>query len=236
MSQKKLIVNADDFGQSNGINAGIIKAHEHGIVTSASLMVRYPAASAAAMYAKNNLQLGVGLHIDLGEWSYQDGEWPAVYEVVSLDNIKAVEKEVNEQLESFYRFMDRKPTHIDSHQHVHLRKELLPVLSELAGSLDITLRRHSRQVMYCGNFYGQLEDGSAFHDAISIKGLSEIIKKIPLGITELACHPGLDHDFKTMYKIERLMEVETLCDTKIGQLLLDANIELCTFEGIGFAN
>ena len=43
-----LIVNADDFGQSSGINRGIITAHEKGIVTSASLMVRWPAAVEAA--------------------------------------------------------------------------------------------------------------------------------------------------------------------------------------------
>jgi len=41
MSDRRyLIVNADDFGQSPGVNRGIIQAHEHGIVTSASLMVR----------------------------------------------------------------------------------------------------------------------------------------------------------------------------------------------------
>ena len=43
---RHLIVNADDFGQSAGINRGIIEAHEHGIVTSTSLMVRWPAAGA----------------------------------------------------------------------------------------------------------------------------------------------------------------------------------------------
>ena len=47
-ANKKLIVNADDFGQSPGINKGIIKAREKGIVTSASLLVRYPAAVEAA--------------------------------------------------------------------------------------------------------------------------------------------------------------------------------------------
>ena len=49
---RRLIVNADDFGQSAGINEGIIRCHERGIVTSASLMVRWPHAAAAAEYAR----------------------------------------------------------------------------------------------------------------------------------------------------------------------------------------
>ena len=40
-TKKYPIVNVDDFGQSPGINRGIIEAHEHGIVTSASLMMRW---------------------------------------------------------------------------------------------------------------------------------------------------------------------------------------------------
>ena len=45
---KRLIVNADDFGRTPGINRGVVEAHESGIVTSATLMVNYaPAAEAA---------------------------------------------------------------------------------------------------------------------------------------------------------------------------------------------
>lgn len=53
-----LIVNADDFGQSPGVNRGIIEAHEHGIVTSASLMVRWPAATEAAAYGRQSRRCG----------------------------------------------------------------------------------------------------------------------------------------------------------------------------------
>ncbi|HEU4340947.1 MAG TPA: ChbG/HpnK family deacetylase, partial [Candidatus Binatia bacterium] len=60
---KYLIVNADDFGQSHGINRGIITAYGDGIVTSASLMVRWPAAADAAAYARKQPGLSVGLHI-----------------------------------------------------------------------------------------------------------------------------------------------------------------------------
>jgi hopanoid biosynthesis associated protein HpnK len=59
---KRLIVNADDFGLSPEVNAGIVRAHRDGILRSASLMVAEPAASAAAEMARDNPALDVGLH------------------------------------------------------------------------------------------------------------------------------------------------------------------------------
>ena len=59
---KRLIVNADDFGLSPEVNAGIIRAHRDGILRSASLMVAEPAARDAAELARDNRDLDVGLH------------------------------------------------------------------------------------------------------------------------------------------------------------------------------
>ena len=85
-----LIVNADDLGLSPGVNAGIIEAHLRGIVTSASLMVRQPAAREAARLARAHPGLSVGLHLDLCEWQYRDGVWQLEYEVVALQDEVAV--------------------------------------------------------------------------------------------------------------------------------------------------
>ena len=65
MADKLLIVNADDLGRTPGINAGIFEAHDRGLVTSATLMVGYPAAVAAAREAAARPGLGVGLHVQL---------------------------------------------------------------------------------------------------------------------------------------------------------------------------
>src|SRR6185436_4048623 len=110
-----LIVNADDFGQSAGINRGIITACERGIVTSASLMVRWPFAREASDYARSKPALSMGLHLDLGEWLYAGGEWRAIYEVVDMSNEDQIASEVRLQLERFRALMARDPTHIDSH-------------------------------------------------------------------------------------------------------------------------
>src|SRR5438128_1576225 len=100
-----LIVNADDFGQGRGINRGIIEAHERGVVTSASLMVRWPAAAKAAQYARVHPELSVGLHLDLGEWIYRNNEWEPLYEVISADDRGQVVNEINDQLETFRSLM-----------------------------------------------------------------------------------------------------------------------------------
>src|SRR5262245_64423892 len=113
---RSLIVNADDFGLSAGVNRGIIEAHERGIVTSASLMVRGSAAAAAAAYARAHPALSVGLHLDLGEWAWRDGGWVSVYEVVRADDARAVVAEAARQLAAFRRLVGLSPTHLDSHQ------------------------------------------------------------------------------------------------------------------------
>ena len=116
-----LIVNADDFGLSDGVNRGIIEAHEHGVVTGTSLMVRWPAAADAAVYCRQHPRLSSGLHIDLGEWMFREGEWRALYEVVPLEDPVSIEREVNRQVKIFREMVGRNPSHLDSHQHVHLR-------------------------------------------------------------------------------------------------------------------
>ena len=62
---RTLVVNADDFGASEGVNQGVVQAHVHGIVTSTSLMVTGNAAEHAARLAGEHPGLGVGLHWDL---------------------------------------------------------------------------------------------------------------------------------------------------------------------------
>src|SRR5213080_2673487 len=62
---KVLIVTADDFGISRGVNRGIVEAHREGILTSTSLMVNRPAAIEAAALGRACPALSVGLHLEL---------------------------------------------------------------------------------------------------------------------------------------------------------------------------
>ena len=230
MSAKRyLIVNADDFGRSPGVNRGIIEAHERGIVTSASLMVRWPAAAEAVAFSREHRNLSLGLHFDLGEWAYRGGTWTPVYEAAPADDVTAVADEVARQLATFRRLVGKDPTHIDSHQHIHRMEPVRSVLVKIARRLAVPLRHCSSKVRYCGDFYGQTGAGAPLPDAISVYGLLEILVALPHGVTELGCHPGLGSDLESTYCSERVEEVKALCDPRVREGVVGQGIELCTF-------
>jgi predicted glycoside hydrolase/deacetylase ChbG (UPF0249 family) len=225
-----LIVNADDFGLSPGVNQGILTAHEQGIVTSTSLMVRWPAAAAAAAYGRAHPRLSLGLHLDLGEWAYREGSWVPLYEVVPNGDPSAVAREAAGQLAAFHSLVGRNPSHLDSHQHVHLQEPARTVLQRMAEELGVALRHFDSTVGYVGDFYGQAAKGWACPEAISVVGLLQILAKLPPGVKELGCHPGEGEDLDSMYVRERSLEVMTLCDPRVRAALAARAIELCSFD------
>jgi predicted glycoside hydrolase/deacetylase ChbG (UPF0249 family) len=229
---RALIVNADDLGRSQEINRGIAAAHEHGIVTSASLMVRWPAAQAGATYARGHPDLSLGLHVDLAEWVYRDGDWEVLYEVVSADDRTLVEVEVGRQLTAFRELTGNDPTHLDSHQHVHREEPVRPVLTELARELDVPLRSVHPGVRYCGEFYGQTVRGESVPAAITVEALLAIIEALPAGTTELGCHPGGADNADSVYGPERQIEARTLCDPRIRAALDEGGVHLRSFHGM----
>lgn len=226
---RRLIVNADDFGLSRGVNRGIIAAHEDGIVTSASLLVGAGASGDAAAYGRTHPRLSVGLHVDLGEWVYRGGEWVPRYEVVPLTDEAAVSAEVNAQLAAFRRLLGRDPTHLDSHQHVHNEEPARGILARLGRALSVPVRGFSPAIHYCGAFYGQTHEGEPLPDALEVEALLTLLRKLPDGVTELACHPGDGDDPDSAYGRERACEVRTLCDPRIRAALRDLEIRLLSF-------
>src|SRR5262245_56880632 len=141
---KYLIVNADDFGASRGINRGIIDAHCRGILTSASLLVTTPWSREAASLGRAASELSVGLHADLGPTPIRTAE----------DWRREARDELRGQFIRFRELMGHLPTHLDSHHNVHRHPELLPLFQELARDYDLPLREHS-SVRHYSNFYGQ---------------------------------------------------------------------------------
>jgi predicted glycoside hydrolase/deacetylase ChbG (UPF0249 family) len=228
---RKLIVNADDLGQSPGVNRGIARAVDDGIVTSASLMVRWPAAEAAARWASTRPAVGIGLHLDLGEWAYRRDTWVPVYEVVDTGESDAVDAELSRQLGMFLRLVGRPPTHLDSHQHAHRSDPLRTMLLSAGARLGVPVRELNEEISYCGSFYGQSGRGDPYPEGITFDSLLGILDDLPAGTTELGCHPGDDDldDLDSMYCAERAVERSVLCDPRLPAALARLGIELGSF-------
>jgi predicted glycoside hydrolase/deacetylase ChbG (UPF0249 family) len=231
VSDRVLIVNADDFGRSSGVNRGVIRTHEEGIVTSATMMVRWPAADEAAAYCRRS-SLSVGLHLDLGEWEYHDGEWHARYELPAQRSPNAIAQEIERQLERFERLTGRLPTHLDSHQHVHRGRPVRRELRRVGERLGVPVRDVTPGIVYCGVFHGQDGLGAPLPDAITVEALVRAIETLPAGITELGCHPAADRDHDSAYDRERLQEAATLCDPRVRAAIDRCGVALRSFAGL----
>jgi chitin disaccharide deacetylase len=229
LTKRWLIVNADDFGLSAGVNRGVAEAHDKGIVTSASLMVHGPGAAEAAALARNRPLLSLGLHIDVGEWRYENGHWATVYERAPQNDPKALKAALDEQLDLFRRLVGAKPTHFDSHQHVHTHNPLRSIVHAQAAQLDIPVRHFSTEVWYCGHFYGQDEEGRPNAERLRASFLVDIINALNHDITELGCHPAAALDFQSCYRKERLKELKALCSPVVAQAIEHTRVVLTSF-------
>jgi chitin disaccharide deacetylase len=225
-----LIVNADDFGMTASVNSGIIQGHRAGIITSTSMMVRGRAAVEAATLARASPRLGVGLHVDLCEWVYRDDQWQLQYSVVPIEDASMVTEEVTRQLDAFRTLMGCNPTHLDSHQHVHRDRTVRIVLQKAARELGIPLRHFHPRIAYCGKFYGQTDEGYRHHEAIGVDALLNILRGLPPGVTELACHPAAIADMDSIYRDERVIEFQSLCDPRVRLALAEVGAEMRSFR------
>lgn len=208
---RKLIVNADDFGASPGINRGILECHRNGILTSASLMVTGAAAEEAAALSREHPELAVGLHWDVigedeREFDTSDGA--------------AVRDELEAQLDRFIKLMGRPPTHVDSHRHMHLDGQVRDLFGALVAPLGVPLRGDG-SVNFIGGFYGQWEWGVTELRHVSVEALRRILRfEVREGWTEISCHPGYpDPTYRAIYLAEREAEVRTLTDPRLRTIV-----------------
>src|SRR6266540_5234863 len=218
---KYLIVNADDFGASRGINRGIIEAHRRGILTSTSLIVDARWSEEAAVLSRAVPDLSVGLHVHLTT----KGE----YSTSCPDDNDDCRAELYRQFSRFQELMGRSPTHLDSHHNIHRQSRLLPQFLDLARQYGLPLREHS-PVRYFSKFYGQW-GGQTHLEHISAENLARMLEtEIGEGITELSCHPGYaEPDYPGSYAAERVVELRTLCDPLIREVLAASSIQLTNY-------
>lgn len=219
-ASRSLIVNADDLGMCEAVDDGIIEAHRNGIVSSASLLVDAPHAAAGVQAAAAYPRLGLGLHVEFA----RGGAW-----LYSPENLRAVRDELNRQFDAFVRLVGRIPDHLDSHHHLHRGFNVAALFLELGARHRLVVRGLSG-VTYVGSFYGQLTQGKSLPANITVDYLIGLIRKVQSGVTELSCHPGRagpipDH----AYAAERALELATLTDPRVRDVLTEEGIRLINF-------
>jgi predicted glycoside hydrolase/deacetylase ChbG (UPF0249 family) len=246
---RHLVVNADDFGLTAGVSRGILEAHRRGVVTSTTAIASLPPRPELDAEAVGLPTLGIGLHVNL-TFGTPVSPVGAVPSLVDGDgrfprDLRAVEaraepdevrREAEAQIEAFMRRFGRLPTHLDSHHHVHRLGPVsepimqvavsagLPLRSQDPGFRD-GLRRHG--VRTPDHFVG----GDGAEAYWTLERLLDTLAVLPLGVTELMCHPGRYDDelAYSRYGRQREVELSALVDGEARATAARLGIRLCHF-------
>jgi predicted glycoside hydrolase/deacetylase ChbG (UPF0249 family) len=152
-----LVVNGDDFGLTQGVNAGILAAHANGILTSASLFANATGTDAAIDIARRTPTLGVGCHLTLvdGAPTLPASQLPTLapggcFRRTSTGFIAAasgrrirfaeIERELEAQIDRI-RSAGITLTHLDGHKHAHAYPSVFEIVARLARRFGIPVVR-----------------------------------------------------------------------------------------------
>jgi chitin disaccharide deacetylase len=162
---RRLIINADDFGLTEGVNRAIVEAHERGVVTSATLMANGQAFEQAVALAQSTPRLGVGCHVVLVDGTpvldrtqvrslldpHTNGADTARFRTGpgGLAARALVDGRVSDQIEAEARAQISKlqsagikVTHVDSHKHTHIFPHVLGALIRASQACGVRAIRN----------------------------------------------------------------------------------------------
>lgn len=230
-----VIFNADDFGLTSGVNRGIIDSCVHGVVKSSTLMVDMGAQNDALKQHKEVPELKLGLHVRLtagvpvtraDSLSTSSGEFLRQTDFWQKQDF--IEQELFDEISGqvqLFQSTGLALSHIDSHHHAHTHPSVLPVISEIAHSLNVPLRggsvlgNNSRELSYqfCDAFYA---------NHIGVDDIMAMISryKHKTDVLEIMCHPAYADPAlieMSSYAFERETELTTLT-SNVLQDKLDA--------------
>jgi predicted glycoside hydrolase/deacetylase ChbG (UPF0249 family) len=255
---RRLIINADDFGISRGVNDGIVQAAKAGGITSTSVMVNLPDSTDALTRARQCPGISVGLHFNLTVGNAISGASSLTYgtgaEFYSLSKLLAaaslgmldeteIERECLAQIDRMTR-AGFPPTHLDSHRHVHTHPAIYPAVLRAVQARRIPHLRVPCEPLGNGAATRKRTPDRPPHTVagflgISVRGgagfgdrLFELIRDLPAGTTELMTHPGYADATLTKhdnYAMEREIELEVLCSSELRNLLHTCRVTLANF-------
>ncbi|WP_039057197.1 chitin disaccharide deacetylase [Enterobacter sp. Bisph1] len=251
--ERLLIVNADDFGLSKGQNYGIIDSFRHGVVTSTTALVNVDAVEHAVLLCQQVPWLGVGLHFSLtlgkpltpmpglaregqlGKWLWQLAQEDAL-------PLGEIARELEAQYQRFIALFGQKPTHLDSHHHVHMIPQILPLVAEFADRHGIALRLDRPALSPDAVLPAGLRSTDGFSSAFYGESISEALFLQALddstarGETtlEMMCHPAfIDNTLRTSgYCFPRLTELEVLTSQTLKYAIAERGYRLGSFLDI----
>lgn len=242
----KLIINADDFGYSRGVNYGIIDAYRIGVLTSTTMMTNMPGVEHGVELAKENPGLGVGVHlvltcgkpllenhktlVDVNGNFHNLNYYKGAFEI-DLDEIY---KEWKAQIERFISF-GLEPTHLDSHHHINSHEKIYPVFLELAKEYNLPIRNNINKDIISKYDYIKTTDyfaGEVNNSIIDIDTLRDLFKNHKT--VEIMTHPAyLDKHLivNSSFTYPRVEELELLTNKKVVKMLKNStDIKLITFK------
>lgn len=236
---KYLIINADDFGLSSGVNRGIIEAFDAGVVSSTTIMVNLSGFDDAIARLKGCSRLGVGLHFNLtyGCPLSPMNKVPSLVDETGSFSRKVEnweEAEVRIELTAQWCRLQNagiKVDHLDSHHNVQKYRTVYRPMVILARQEKIAMRRLQTEPVIN---IPHPRSADRFIDDLYFEGdgLERIIKNfasIEPGITELMCHPGYaDEEVFAIsaWTTERERELEVLTQSEVTIALQRYRIKL----------
>ncbi len=139
---KKLIVVADDFGLTESVNKGIIKAYQEGIVTEISLQLFSPGTENAVQLMKEKAVSDVGIHLLLYNWqetgkNFHRDDYVAMFSDVSTQELQDRAKR---EFDTFEKLTGRLPTHIIPQYGIHGNLKVLDAICSYAKDHAIPMR------------------------------------------------------------------------------------------------
>ena len=222
---RRLIVNADDFGLTRGVSAGILAAHRHGIVTSTTLLVTglVDHEDREQLARARDSGLGLGLHVNLTlgrpltrARSLVDGSGRFVRDArraATRADAKEALAEIEAQVERFESLVRRRPTHLDTHHHVGLHPPVREIVLDVARRLGVPVRSQDAAARARArgaglstpdHFFGESGPGAYWSLARTLAHL----RALPAGVSEFMTHPGRFDDALGFSRYGRQRETE----------------------------
>jgi predicted glycoside hydrolase/deacetylase ChbG (UPF0249 family) len=231
----QLCINADDFGFSTSISSGILEMIQQGLVSSTSVMIQNADEKQMKLLSEQQ-NVSVGLHFNLASTkNYCTPFLNSPFKIAQQFYLKkltlsSLEKELEAQYNQLSNLYDKKITHLDTHQHIHIIPKVAALLSEFAAHHHIDYVRLGKEVSPTSGIKKWLFNNSAkaLKNSLPIFGLNlmgeqftadkiktqfDYLKKQQTTKALWIVHPGyetIQTDFVDSYNKQRENEMHIL--------------------------